>query len=74
MPNLNPSHQTSFDTMDKHEIYLLARRAGLAKALAECPEDVAAAAALAASVTERMKRPADPTAEQWPPMRAGTDL
>ena len=60
--------------MDKATIELLARRAGLEKALAEFPDDVAAAAAQAGSVVERMKAPADPRAEPWPPMRAGTGL
>ena len=60
--------------MDQATIELLARRAGLEKALAEFPDDVAAAATQAANVVERMKAPADPRAEPWPPMRAGTGL
>jgi hypothetical protein len=60
--------------MDKETIELLARRAGLAKALAEFPDDVAAAAKQAADVADRIKRPADSTAEPWPPMRAGRGL
>ena len=55
-------------------IELLARRAGLAKALAEFPEDVAAAAKQAADVTAKIKQPTDPAAEPWPPMRAGDGL
>jgi len=57
--------------MDKAEVELLARRAGLDKALTEFPEDVAAAAAQAAAAVGRIKPPADPRAEPWPPMRAG---
>ena len=53
---------------------LLARRAGLAKALAEFPDDVAAAAKQAADVTSKIKQPTDPAAEPWPPMRAGRGL
>ena len=60
--------------MDKETIELLARRAGLAKALAEFPEDVTAAATQAADVAKKIKRPADPTAEPWPPLKAGTTL
>ena len=60
--------------MDKATIELLARRAGLDKALAEFPDDVAAAAAQARDVVERMKAPTDPRAEPWPPMRAGNGL
>jgi len=58
--------------MDKATFELLAHRAGLAKALAEFPEDVAAAAKQAADVMARIKQPTDPAAEPWPPMRAGT--
>ena len=57
--------------MDKATIELLARRAGLDKALAEFPDDVAAAAMQAATVAARIAAPADPRAEPWPPMRAG---
>lgn len=60
--------------MDKATIELLARRAGLDKALAEFPDDVAAAAAQAGVAVGRMKAPADPRAEPWPPMRAGDGL
>jgi hypothetical protein len=57
--------------MDKAEIELLARRAGLDKALAEFPDDVAAAAISAGNATARIKAPTDPRAEPWPPMQAG---
>jgi hypothetical protein len=60
--------------MDKALIELLARRSGLAKAQAEFPDDVEAAAKQAADVASRIKRPADPAAEPWPPMKAGTGL
>ena len=60
--------------MDKPLIETLARRAGLQKALAEFPDDVEAAARQAASAVEKMKAPADPRAEPWPPMRAGDGL
>jgi hypothetical protein len=60
--------------MDKATIELLARRAGLEKALAEFPEDVAAAAEQASGAVARMKAPTDPRAEPWPPMRTGAGL
>ena len=53
-------------------VELLARRAGLDKALAEFPEDVAAAAEQASSTVAKMKAPTDPRAELWPPMRTGS--
>ena len=60
--------------MDKATMELLARRAGLAKALAEFPDDVAAAARQADDVASRIKPPADRAAEPWPPMKAGRGL
>lgn len=60
--------------MDKATMELLARRAGLDKALAEFPEDVAAAAEAAGNALARMKAPTDPRAEPWPPMRTGGSL
>lgn len=60
--------------MDKDTTELLAHRAGLARALAEFPEDVAVSAKQAADVAQKIRRPADPTAEPWPPMKAGTTL
>lgn len=60
--------------MDKDTIEMLARRAGLARALADFPEDVTIAAKQAADVAQKIKRPADPRAEPWPPMKAGTTL
>jgi len=60
--------------MDRAIIALLARRAGLDKALAEFPEDVAAAAEQATGAAAKIKTPTDPRAEPWPPMRVGTGL
>jgi len=60
--------------MEKATIELLARRAGLDKALAEFPADVAAAAEQASAAVTRMKAPSDPRAEPWPPMRTGGGL
>ena len=60
--------------MDKDIVAALAHRAGLDKALAEFPDDVAAAAAQAANVVARIKAPADPRVEPWPAMRAGEGL
>ena len=60
--------------MDKTIVELLARRAGLDKALAQFPEDVAAAAKQASDVVAKMKAPSDPHAEPWPPMRVGVGL
>ena len=60
--------------MDQQFIAALARAAGLGKALAEFPEDVAAAAAQALDNTGGFEVPDDPAAEPWPPMRAGAGL
>ncbi len=60
--------------MNKETIEMLARSAGLAKALAEFPDDVTVAATQAADVARKIKRPIDPRAEPWPPMKAGTTL
>jgi hypothetical protein len=60
--------------MDKTIVELLARRAGLDKALAQFPKDVAAAAKQASDVVAKMKAPSDPHAEPWPPMRIGAGL
>jgi hypothetical protein len=58
--------------MDKATIETLARRAGLEKALREFPDDVTAAATQASGAVARMKAPADPRAEPWPPMQVGS--
>ena len=60
--------------MDKAIIELLARRAGLDKALREFPDDVTAAANQASDWVAKPKAPNDPRAEPWPPMKAGTGL
>ncbi|MDR3537965.1 MAG: hypothetical protein P4L71_15830 [Acetobacteraceae bacterium] len=60
--------------MDKTLIAALAKAAGLDKALADHPEDVYAAAAQALNTAGAIRYPTDPTAEPWPPMRAGTGL
>ena len=60
--------------MDKATMEVLARRTGLDKALAEFPEDVAAAAGQASASLAKLKAPADPRAEPWPPMRTGAGL
>lgn len=62
------------DGMNKELIGKLARLAGLDKALAEFPDDVAAAAEQALGNKDGIDYPTDPAAEPWPPMRAGADL
>jgi hypothetical protein len=52
----------------------LARAAGLDKALAAFPEDVAAAAGQALNNAGVIQVPTNPAAEPWPPMRAGLGL
>ena len=55
--------------MDERTVEAIARRAGLVRALEEFPEDVAAAASSASSVTDRIHRSnAAPSLEPWPPM------
>jgi hypothetical protein len=56
--------------VDKQLVAALVRLAGLKIALADFPEDVAAAAAIAAQARAGFTPPADPAAEPWPPMRA----
>jgi uncharacterized protein YihD (DUF1040 family) len=60
--------------MDKQLIAKLAQQAGLDKALAEFPDDVAIAAEQALGNQGAIQYPTDPAAEPWPPMRAGTSL
>lgn len=60
--------------MDKETVEVLVRRAGLARALAEFPDDVMVAARQAAEVAQQIRRPADPAAEPWPPMKVGSTL
>jgi hypothetical protein len=58
--------------MSPEEIALLVRLAGLEKALAEFPDDVAAAIANAMQIRSGFAAPTDPAEEPWPPMRPGT--
>lgn len=60
--------------MDQQNLAALARAAGLDKALAEFPDDVAAAAAQAVNNAGVVRFPENPAAEPWPPMRVGTGL
>ncbi len=60
--------------MDRKLIEAMAERAGLQKAMAEFPDDVVAAAEQAVQLAGRVKPPADPRAEPWPPMKAGEGL
>ena len=60
--------------MDKAIIELLARRAGLERALKEFPEDVTSAAEQASGWVAKMQAPSEPRAEPWPPMKPGTGL
>jgi len=60
--------------MDQQIIAALAKAAGLEKALAEFPEDVAIAAAQALDNAAAVQYPTDPAVEPWPPMRAGVGL
>jgi hypothetical protein len=60
--------------MDEQLVAALARAAGLQKALAEFPQDVAAAAAQALNNAGAIAVPDDPADEPWPPMRAGVGL
>ncbi len=60
--------------MDEQYVAVLARAAGLEKAPAEPPEDVAAAAAQALNNSRAIKVPHDPAAELQAPMRAGVGL
>lgn len=58
--------------MDTTLIAALAKAAGLEKALAEFPDDVAAAVEQAINTAGTIRYPADPAVEPWPPMRADT--
>ena len=57
--------------MDTQLVAVLAKAAGLDKAFAEFPEDVAAAAEQALNTAGAIRFPTDPADEPWPPMRAG---
>jgi hypothetical protein len=58
--------------MDERMVEVIARRAGLEKALEKFPDDVVAAATSAAQVTETIRRSSgtlsEPLSEPWPPM------
>jgi hypothetical protein len=60
--------------MDEELVAALARAAGLDKALARFPADVALAAEQALGNQGGIRYPTDPAAEPWPPMRAGSGL
>jgi hypothetical protein len=63
MPSIDPQH-----------VAILARAAGLEKALAEFPDDVTAAAEQSLGNTGMVRYPTDPAAEPWPPMKPGIGL
>jgi hypothetical protein len=57
--------------MDEKTVEALTRRAGLEKALAQFPDDVAAAASSAEKVSDIVRRSGGtppPALEPWPPM------
>ena len=60
--------------MDQILLQALAKAAGLEKALAAFPDDVATAAQQALDNAGAVVFPADPRAEPWPPMRPGVGL
>ena len=60
--------------IDAQLVATLARAAGLERALAEFPEDVAAAAEQGLGNAGIVLYPTDPAAEPWPPMQAGVGL
>ncbi len=57
--------------MDKQVVEMLARLAGLGKALEQFPNDVALAAVAAEANLDHIKPVTDAAVEPWPPMRAG---
>jgi hypothetical protein len=60
--------------MDEEIVELLARQAGLDKALAEFRDDVIAAARQTATLRQKLAAPTDPRVEPWPAMRPGEGL
>jgi len=58
--------------MDRDLMIAVARAAGLERALAAYPNDVAAAAAQALGTARAIRVPIDSAVEPWPPMRART--
>ncbi|HEX5326385.1 MAG TPA: hypothetical protein VFW75_06930 [Acetobacteraceae bacterium] len=62
---------TEHRAMDRQLVAVLAKAAGLERALAEFPDDVAAAAEQAQTTAAAIQAPTDPAAEPWPSMRPG---
>ena len=60
--------------MQRELMLALARQAGLDKALADFPEDVAVAAAQAEGHRAAINAPENPQAEPWPPMQPAPQL
>jgi len=60
--------------MDKQIMEAMAKAAGLDKALADHPGDVAIAAAQALDNAAAVQYPTDPAVEPWPAMKAGVGL
>jgi len=60
--------------MDEELFRALVRAAGLERTFAKFPGDVRAAAAQALRTAGAIPVPENPTAEPWPPMRAGVGL
>jgi hypothetical protein len=58
--------------MDKQLVVLLAKQAGLDKAMAEHPDAVMAAAEQALGNKGGIAYPTDPAEEPWPPMKASS--
>jgi hypothetical protein len=58
------------EAIDAATVKLLAELAGLQIALAQFPDDVAAAAVQATNHRPVIRFPAEPAAEPWPPMQA----
>jgi hypothetical protein len=60
--------------MDEDLFRALVRAAGLERTFGKFPDDVRAAAEQALRTAGAIPVPENPTAEPWPPMRAGTGL
>jgi len=60
--------------MDEELFRALVRAAGLERSFAAFPDDVRAAADQALRTAGAITAPENPTAEPWPPMRAGIGL
>lgn len=57
--------------MDRDRVSILAKAAGLEKALADYADDVIAAAEQALGNRSGIAYPTDPADEPWPPMQPG---